>query len=92
MAQAVHSAFEFQDAYPDETALWRQSNYLVIVSVPNMHELMKLGSEASHRGIKFTLTVEPDLYDELTAITFEATPESQKLCATLPLALKVPSG
>jgi peptidyl-tRNA hydrolase len=87
MAQACHAAFLFAQTYAHQTLDWhRHSQYLVIVSVPDEVELMRLGLEASRRKIRTSWWHEPDLDDDLTAIVFEPTLASARLCANLPLA------
>jgi peptidyl-tRNA hydrolase len=88
-AQAVHAAFHFYHDHPDLVRPWLiQSNFLVIVGVPDEDALLDLISEASARGITRTAVREPDLDNEATAVALEPGVAAQKLCATLPLALR----
>lgn len=88
-AQAVHAAFEFSQQHWDLCAPWlRDSNYLVIVSVPDEYSLMGVIEQANKLGIKFTAVREPDIDDELTAVTLQPGAIAKKLCASLPLAMK----
>lgn len=87
MAQGVHAAFAFSQAHPHSVIDWhRHSQYLVVVSVADGYELVSLGIEAARRKIRSTWWQEPDMNDELTALAFEPTLASSKLCANLPLA------
>jgi hypothetical protein len=80
---------EFAVAHPDITRSWRlDSNFLVVVAVPNEAQLFMLESVALTFGIKHTLVIEPDYGDQATAIALEPVPMSRKLCAQFPLALK----
>jgi hypothetical protein len=65
-----------------------QSNFLVIVSVPDEDALLDLITEASRRGIIRTAVREPDLNNEATAVALAPGDATRKLCANLPLALK----
>lgn len=64
------------------------SNYIVVRSVPDEHQLNELGLEAGRRGIAIIAVNEPDLDDGLTALALGPGSDAQKLCANLPLALK----
>jgi len=66
-----------------------QSNFLVIVSVPDEDALLDLITEASRRGIIRTAVREPDLDNEATACALAPGDAARKLCANLPLALKL---
>ena len=65
-----------------------QSNFLVVVSVPDENALLDLITEASRRGLRRTAVREPDIDNEATAVAIEPGQEAKKLCATFPLALK----
>lgn len=65
-----------------------QSNFLVIVSVPDEDALLDLITEASRRGIIRTAVREPDLDNEATAVALAPGAAARKLCASLPLAMK----
>lgn len=65
-----------------------QSNYLVIVSVLDEDHLLALISQAHDRGIVHVGVREPDINDEATAVALAPGVASQKLCASLPLALR----
>ena len=88
-AQAVHAAFAFSHQHRDLVDPWLvQSNFLVIVQVPNEDALHDLISEAHRRGIVHVGVREPDINDEVTAVALEPGVAAQKLCAQLPLALR----
>ena len=89
MAQAVHASFHFSHDHPNLVSPWIiQSNFLVVVGVPDEDALLDLIAEASRRGITRTAVREPDLDNEATAVALEPGDAARKLCATLPLALK----
>ncbi len=89
MAQAVHAAFSFFHEQPLLVGPWLlRSNFLVIVSVPNEDALLDLISEAHRRGIAHVGVREPDINEEATAMCLAPGVLAQKLCASLPLALR----
>ena len=65
-----------------------QSNFLVLVSVPDENALLDLITEAHTRGITHVGVREPDIGDEATAVVFTPGRAAQRLCANLPLALR----
>lgn len=68
---------------------WLQdSNFLIIVNVADVTELHELALEAGRRGILSAIVIEPDLGDTMTAVALGPGIDSQRLCASLPLALK----
>lgn len=89
-AQAVHAAFQFYQAHPEITEKWLvDSNYLVILAVPDEDTLIRLYTEANMgRDLRALMVREPDLGDEATAVALEPGEGSQALCAQLPLALR----
>lgn len=88
-AQATHAAFHFAVENPDLTREWfEQSNYLVVLAVPDESSLIDLADRAIGRGVNVTLTREPDIGNQCTA--FACLPgEHHSLFACLPLAGKV---
>lgn len=89
MAQAVHAAFGFAQAHPATTASWlRDSQFIVVVSVPDEAALLTLSLDAGARGVDTVLWREPDQNDEATALALAPVPEAMKLCSSLPLAGK----
>lgn len=88
-AQAVHAALQFFHANPVPIGKWLlRSNFLVIVSVPDEGALLDLITEAHRRGVAHVGVREPDLHDEATAAAFTPGRDAQRLCASLPLALR----
>lgn len=61
---------------------------MAALSVADEPELIQLISIAKKNGVKHTVFREPDIQNQITAITLEATEKAAKLCAGLPLALK----
>ena len=91
-AQAVHAAFEFAAKHPETTAEWlRDSNYLVIVQVPDEASLSGLIRRAVLAGVDHHTGVEPDIDDEMTAVALAPGDAARRLCASLPLAMREPA-
>lgn len=91
MAQAVHAAFTFADEHPEIAHVWhRDSQFVVVVSVPDEAALLTLALDAGARDIPTSLWREPDQHGEATAIALAPVPAAMKLCSSLPLAGRVP--
>lgn len=85
-AQAVHAAFSFAERHPSITGPWqRESQYLVIVTVPDEVALIALASNALARNLEVSTWHEPDLAGAATAVALEPGLAARRLCANLPL-------
>jgi len=85
-AQAAHAAFEFSKAHPLICRGWMEvSNFIVLVTVPDLSSLEEIATSASSRGLRVSLNFEPDVGNELTAVVVEPHPEARRLCSALPL-------
>lgn len=85
-AQAVHAAFLFATQHPSITGPWlANSQYLVIVSVPDEIALIGLASRALEAGIEISTWAEPDLDGAKTAVALQPGAVARRLCANLPL-------
>ena len=85
-AQAVHAAFLFAQQHPEHVGSWqRDSQYLVIVTVPDEVELIGLASRALKAGIDVATWHEPDLAGATTAVALQPGPTARRLCANLAL-------
>lgn len=90
-AQAVHAAFQFASSHPDLVGPWqRESQYLVIVAVPDEIDLIALASKAQWSGLTVSTWHEPDLAGAATAVALEPGAGARRLCANLPLLGRVP--
>lgn len=88
-AQAVHAAFKFAHRHSNLVGQWiTESNFLVIVAVPDEDSLWAFAEEAFKRNIVRVNVTEPDLDNELTAVALAPGNAAKKLCANLPLAMK----
>lgn len=63
----------------------KDSQYLVIVSVPDETALISLASRALAEDVTFSLWSEPDLNGERTALCLEPGDAARRLCSNLPL-------
>lgn len=87
--QATHAALTFSVEHPDVTRQWHdESNYLIVLAAPDEAALASLAARAFESGIRFSIFREPDLDNEITGIVLEAGPVAQRLCSSLPLALR----
>jgi peptidyl-tRNA hydrolase len=85
-AQAVHAAFQFATEYPSITGPWLQnSQYLVIVSVPDEAALIGLTTRALEQDLACSLWAEPDMRGAKTALAIQPGAVARRLCANLPL-------
>jgi peptidyl-tRNA hydrolase len=88
-AQAVHAAFQFSFDWPAMALAWvRDSNFLVVVAVPDETALAERATAAVEEGIARTIVREPDLSNSITAVALQPGSEARRLCAEMPLALK----
>lgn len=62
-AQASHAAFQFGIEHPEVTLDWfSQSNYLILLSVPDEDTLLEYADLTAYAGVPCTLINEPDLH------------------------------
>lgn len=88
-AQAVHAAFQFGHDHRLLTSGWlHDSNYLIIVTVPDEFALEVLATTSLQRGLRVSVIREPDLDDQMTALAIEPGEEARRLCSSLPLVGK----
>lgn len=88
-AQSVHAAFHFFDDWPSIARAWiHDSNFLVVVAVPDELALAELAARAVEEGLARTIVREPDLDNTITAVALEPGHVASRLCAEMPLALK----
>lgn len=70
----------------------RDSQYLIVVNVPDEDTLHRLVTDADRHGVPHSLWHEPDLTDpgsgrhQATAVALAPTVQTRRLCANLPLA------
>ncbi len=73
--------------YPEQANQWN-NNYLICLSVENENQLKTLLEKIGMNNIPVSYFLEPDIGNELTAITFQGTEKASKLTSSIPLALK----
>jgi peptidyl-tRNA hydrolase len=84
--QMGHAAIDFQHNHSSIAKDWNQnSNYLVFLSAKDEKHLEVLLQKAEFKGLKTTSFREPDINNELTAITIEPSKITKKLVSNLPL-------
>lgn len=88
-AQAAHAAFQFAVEHRALATQWqKESNFLVILSVPDEGTLIDFGQMIEKNNIPVTWFMEPDIDNEITAITLAPSPRTVELCQDLPLAMR----
>jgi hypothetical protein len=89
VAQGIHAAFQFAVEHPALVKEWHMnSNYLVVVAVPDEAGLISLWSRAYGKGITNTYVREPDYDNQVTALVLEPGDAARRLCSQYPLALR----
>lgn len=87
--QSAHAAINFIYEHSDRAGPWfYDSNYLVMLSVEDEQDLIKMIHKCNLKGLTITVFREPDLNDAITAIAIEPSEQTQKLVSHLPLLLK----
>lgn len=87
--QSTHAAINFTFEHPSRAGPWyRDSNYLVILEVPDQTQLEKLVEDCRKQTLAYTVFREPDIGNEATAVAIEPSPLTQRLVAKLPLLFK----
>ena len=88
-AQSAHAAFEFSRQHRLVATGWMvESNFIVLVTVPDEDSLARVATTANERGLRITLNYEPDVDNQLTAVVIEPGPEARRLCSHMPLVGK----
>ena len=87
--QSAHASIEFQHEHPEIAKEWNtNSKYLIFLSVENEKELQRLLQKIQIRDLKYSVFLEPDIGNQMTAICLEPNEETRKITSNLPLALK----
>jgi len=89
LAQTCHALSEFEHHFGKQYKEWyNDSNYIVCLEIENEEKLNALLNKAKELDIKVAPFYEPDLDNQLTAVTFEPGDSSKRLLRKLPLALR----
>ncbi len=87
--QSIHAAIEFTQEHPELFNKWFNfSKNVSLLAVPNEDQLKFLISKLAKAGIKYSIFIEPDIDNQVTAITIEPCETARKMCSSIPLALK----
>ena len=87
IVQTAHAVAEFVLDHPHIARQWRdESQYMVALSVKDESELHALAEKASTLTIPTSVFHEPDIGNEVTAVAFAPSPETQKLLSSCSLA------
>lgn len=89
LAQSVHAAFEFSVEHRIEMEQWQKKSNYVCCLEASRFKIEIIQAELDKLKIKYTIFLEPDIGNELTAIAVEAIPRElhTKLFKKLKLAL-----
>jgi len=89
LCQSIHSSIDFVFKFPFLSYIWhKRSNYIASLSVKDEPSLLNLVNTLKAKNIRFSEFREPDIENQLTAITIEPSKESHRICQGLPLSLK----
>jgi len=79
----------FQYEHPKLAEKWyKESNYLIYLSVENESELKQLIQKLQKTNLKYSIFRESDIDDQITAICIEPSEETRRLTSSMPLMLK----
>ena len=89
IAQSCHSVADFAYHKPYEFKNWREnSNYKICLTTKDEQSLIKLYNKLIDKGAQVIAFHEPDIGDEMTAMTLLGEPDIKKYTSYLPLAGK----
>ena len=89
MAQAMHAGFQFFIDHSELAHSWhKNSNYVGVLAADNEEHLVQILKKAQERGLRYSAFCEPDLDNQLTAISLEPCKDAKRVCSSLPLALR----
>jgi hypothetical protein len=64
------------------------SKAITLLAVKNEDELKFLIKQLTEKNIPLSIFIEPDINNQVTAITIAPSLEAKKICSSIPLALK----
>lgn len=80
---------DFGIHFPEQYKQWHtSSNYLICLSAKDEQALHALAAKLLAEGIKHSMFREPQLGNQVTAISIEPSERTRKICSNFPLALK----
>ena len=91
IAQVAHATAAFAQHRPDAFTNWyKNSQFIIVLAVPSLHELEKLSAKLTNSQIDTVVFREPDMDDQLTA--FAVNPMdyavASRMLSNIPLAGK----
>ena len=89
MAQSCHAVLQFREEHPEIAIKWmKESNYICILSVINEEKLKELIAKTIKDDVEYSVFIESDLDNTITAVVLSPGKKSKRLCSNFPLALK----
>lgn len=89
IAQSIHAFREFCEQHTDIEKRWYvNSNYIVVLAAKDLTHLNQIICQCQEADVKIAIFSEPDMDNQITAITIEPGDISKKIVRRLPLALK----
>ena len=89
IAQTCHALSEMEKQHTVVYNEWyHTSNYICCLEVDSEEHLVQLIDKAQILNIKYALFKEPDLDNQITAVSFEPGKPTKKMLSNLPLALR----
>ena len=87
--QLGHAGISFQHEHPEIAKDWHtSSNYLIFLSTDNENSLIQLIEKCKERNLSYTVFIEPDLNNAVTAVAIGPSEEARKITCSLPKAFK----
>jgi hypothetical protein len=87
--QAGNAAIDFCFQHRNLAEHWHlNSNYLIYLSTKTEDDLMRIADRLKSLEVEFSFFREPDIGNEVTAVSFISTPQTKKITSGLPLLLK----
>lgn len=87
--QASHAAIDYVFQHRETAEHWHlNSNYLIYLSTKTEDDLMCLANKLKTLGVDVSIFREPDIDNQVTAISFVSNEKTKKVTSGLPLLLK----
>jgi len=88
-SQAIHAAHQYSIEHREEFERWfRDSNTIVLVSVPNADALDAMRARAASVAVPASAFSDDDVGPRLTSLAIGPGAGAKKLCQALPLAMR----
>ena len=87
--QAGHAAIDYVFQHKENSEYWHfNSNYLIYLSTDTEDDLFRLSERLKSLSVDFSVFREPDIGNQITAISFLSNEKTKKITSGLPLLLK----